>query len=99
MEQIFELVARPSQQIKELRLLYEEDDNTGVYKVFTQWLDHPDFDGYIRIIFSDDNKIDALDFDGGPMIYTGYQLDIHNKITEIYRDKNTKEFLVKIKKD
>jgi hypothetical protein len=36
MDQFFELIGRPSPQIKELRLLYEEDDNTGVYKIFTQ---------------------------------------------------------------
>ena len=36
MDQFFELIERPSQQIKELRLLYEEDNNTGVYKIFTR---------------------------------------------------------------
>ena len=99
MDQFFELIGRPSSQIKELRLLYEEDDNTGVYKIFTQWLNHPDFDDYLRVVYSDDDKIDGLDFDGGPMIYPGYQLDKYNKIIKIYRDKNTKEFLVKVKKD
>ncbi len=96
MEQVFELIERPSTQIKELRLLYENSDNTGIYKIFTKWLNDPTFDDYIRIIYSNEDEVDGLDFDGGPMIYPGYQLDKHNKIVKIYRDKNTKEFLVKI---
>lgn len=99
MKQIFELKARPSDQIKELRLLFEEKNNIGVYKVFTQWKKDPNFDGYIRILYSDDNTIDGLDFDGGPLIYPGYLLDENNKIIDIYTDKNTKEFLIKVKED
>ena len=99
MKQIFELIGRPSPQIKELRLLYENNDNVGVYKIYSKWEGAPELDGYCRILYSENDKIDGLDFDGGPMIYRGFSLDKHNKIIDIYKDKNTKEFLVKVKSD
>ena len=92
----FELIERPSQQIKELRLLYQVTDNIGVYKIFSRWENDPKFDSYFRILYSDDDQIEGLDFDGGPMIYPGYRLYDNNKITKIYRDKNTKELLVEV---
>jgi hypothetical protein len=36
MEQTFKLIERPSEQIKELRLLYEQTENLGIYKVFSE---------------------------------------------------------------
>lgn len=96
MELIFELIERPSSQIKELRLL-SENGNIGVYKVFCKWSNAPEFDSYLRILYSDDDEIDGLDFDGGPIIYPGYKLDKNNTITKIYRDKITNEFLVEVK--
>lgn len=92
----FELRERPSQQIKELRLLYQITDNIGVYQIFCKWENNPNFGAYLRILYSNDNEIEGLDFDGGPMIYPGYCLDSNNKITKIYRDKNTKEILVEV---
>lgn len=97
MENIFKLFERKSQQIKELRLLVDNGD-TGIYKLYTKWPGSPDLDDYMRIIFQNDpSKPDALDFDGGPMISIGYYLDESNVIEDIYEDKHTKEFLVKVK--
>lgn len=100
MEQTFKLVERKSPQIKELRLLYEDTEKSGIYKVFSQWPGYPSLDNYGRILYNqnDPDKIDGLDFDGGPMIYRGYKPDKHNIITDIYCDKTTYEFLVKVEK-
>ena len=95
MELTFELTERPSPQIKELRLLSEKD-NIGIYKIFCKWPNNPNFDMYMRILYSEDYKIDGLDFDGGPMIYPGYKLDENNKITKIYRDNKNNEILVEV---
>ena len=97
MKEIFELRERPSQQIKELRLLYEESPNIGVYKVFSQWPGYPGLDTYCRVISDNDLNVKAIDFDGGPIIGKGYLLDNDNEIIDITRDKITNEFLVKVK--
>lgn len=97
MQQVFKLWERESPQIKELRLLYESSPTRGVYKLFTQWPGYPGFDTYYRIIYDqDDHSIKALDFDGGPMIYSGFVLDKNNKIVNIHRDAITQEFLVDV---
>ena len=95
MENIFRLFERSSPQIKELRLLVDKGD-VGIYKIFTKWPNAPELDSYMRVIY-DDKGIDALDFDGGPFIYPGYSLDEHNKISKIYEDKITKEYLIEVK--
>ena len=101
MKQIFKLHERPSSQIKELRLLYEEDNGTtGVYQVYTKWPNCPELDDYCRVIFDGkSNNINALDFDSGPMIYSGYRLDENNKVVKITRDSTNGEFLVKVKEN
>lgn len=95
MNDVFKLHERRSQQIKELRLLIDNGDN-GVYKIYIKWPGSPELDDYMRIIYTDYSHPDALDFDGGPMIYKGFHLDDYNVITDIYRDKNSNEFLVKV---
>lgn len=96
MELVFKLSERPSSQIKELRLL-SENNNVGIYKVFTKWANNPDFNSYIRVIYKDDNSIQAIDFDGGPMIGPGYKLDDKNTVFKISNDIITNELLVVVK--
>lgn len=101
MEQTFKLIERPSEQIKELRLLYEQTENLGIYKVFSEWPGYPYLNSYIRFLYDSKNPdvICGLDFDGGPLIHPGYKLDEHYTIKNIYRrDKITYEFLVEVEK-
>lgn len=96
MEQTFKLHERPSEQIKELRLLVD-NENSGIYKLYTKWPGYSGLDTYYRVSYSPE-KIEFIDFDGGPLISRGFMLDDNNQITDIYEDKNSYEFLVKVEK-
>ena len=83
MERVIVLISKYNEITKLIPL------NENIYKV-----DFTENPYCCRIIYNQDNSIEAFDPPGGPFISIGYEVLPNLKVTSICIDENTKDLLV-----
>ena len=95
MQEIIDLSKAGHAEIPQIKQLHLESQNghSGVYKVYTKWLDSPDLDACLRIGYNNIRHIDYIDFDGGPFLTIGSKVGDY-VITDFIHDGNFKNIKV-----
>lgn len=95
MKDRYNLIGHSNSSTKELHLI-EELDNYGIYRPVAKWPDSSEASYRIGYDSAESGILDFIDFDGGPFISAGYEVEPGVKVERIIHD-NFKNIRVIIK--
>lgn len=87
MKEVYNLIGHSNYSIKELHLI-EQLDDYGIYRPVAKWPDSSEAPYRMGYDKKESGILNFIDFDGGPFISVGYEVEPGVKVERIIHDGN-----------